>query len=144
MPKHIELTNDPQVPDLLVDAAMLAVWHGMDDEADALIAWMRHRTDNGADLAWLDAFRCLGKKEFAQAEHLLRGLIAKNPQHTPAVALLANVLHAAGKPGVRELIEQVQLHPDAESTGALDLVTQLREVGAAAQKVPVSHLQMIG
>jgi predicted Zn-dependent protease len=127
MPKSMDLSNRPDLTDLLVDIALTAVWHGLPLSSKAIIDWMRFRSDDAIAVQWIEAFRCMRIEQYAEAEETLLRLRVEAPKDDCVIALLASLLEETGKPGTAQLLSELDARGDNLDPGARAIVHAMRE-----------------
>lgn len=146
MTKLIDLSHRKAATDLLVDCAMLAVWHGYPAASRLLLDWMKHRSDDAAPILWIDALRHMRFEEHDDAEAVLRGILERDPDDAHAIGLLSHVLLASGQPAAAaamvDQLRDVTLEPTAQAL--IDHVRTRRPPRAEARHGGRAHSVVIG
>ncbi len=97
MPRLIDVPERKQCAELMTDTALLAVWYGHHDEAEAMLKWLRHRCDDSPEVLYLEAFRLMSAGKAPEAERLLRQGLKTHAGDLGLQLLLASLLAKAGR-----------------------------------------------
>jgi predicted Zn-dependent protease len=135
MTKLIDLSHHKQATDLLVDCATAAVWYGFPEASRLLIEWMKHRSDNAAQVLWIDALRSMRFEHFDEARLTLGTLLDRNPEDAHAKALLSHILFECDE-RIPEALIMGDVDKQATELTAKALLehTRARRVGTSAHR----------
>jgi predicted Zn-dependent protease len=101
---------------LLSHVGLLALDAGLEEEAESIFRYQRRVLADPAALEVSRAIVLLCRGRVDQSVEILRDVLANDPTHAAANAILGLALQAAGEPGARECFETVlAVSVDSES-----------------------------
>jgi thioredoxin-like negative regulator of GroEL len=145
MTKLIDLSQRKQATDLLVDCATIAVWYGFPEASRLLLEWMKHRSDNAAQVLWIDALRSMRFEHYEEAKSTLRSLLERDSQDAHAQALLIHVLLESGERAIgASVVDRTNEEAMEPTAQALLKHTRARHAEASSYRHTPAYGSYIG